>query len=271
MATPAFRPLTADARSARRWALGGMLLGGVLSLLLNIPASWIGASLSRATQGRFLLLEAQGSVWQGSAQVLLSAGPGSSGAQALPSRLRWRLRPEWNGDWSMRLQADCCLAQPWVWLVSPSFSGLTLKLSDSAFILPADLLAGLGTPWNTIQPQGQLTLQSKQLELRWSANAMQFNGELSLQLDHLSSQLTSLRPMGSYRVSLQGQGQARPTLQLTTLEGRLQLQGQGRWIADRLQFQGEAQAASPADETVLAHLLSVLGPRQGPKALLKLG
>jgi general secretion pathway protein N len=257
------------ARSAWRWAVAGILLGGLLSLALNLPAAWLSSAVSRATQGRLLLLEAQGSLWDGSAQLVLSAGPGSSDAKALPSRLRWQLRPEWRGDLRLQVQADCCLASPWVWRLSPSVSGWSLEISDTPFKLPAQLLTGLGTPWNTVQPQGQLTLQSKQFQVAVSGQGLQLSGELSLQLDNLSSQLTTLRPMGSYRVSLQAQPQ--PRFQLTTLEGRLQLQGQGSWVANRLQFQGEAQASTPADEPVLAHLLSVLGPRQGHKALLKLG
>ena len=264
---PSLTPLLG---ASRVWALAGALFGGLLSLAWHVPAAWLGNALSQATQGRVLLQEAQGSVWTGSAWVVLTAGPGASSAQALPSRLRWEVRPQWSGDWRVQLHADCCLAQAWTWHFTPSLSGLALRLSDTPLRLPAHLLSGLGTPWNTVQPQGQLTLQSRQLQLTWSsAQQLQFTGELSLQLDNLSSQLTTLRPMGSYRVSLQGQPQ--PTVRLTTLEGRLQLHGQGTWVAHRLQFQGEAHAATPADEPVLTHLLSVLGPRQGHKALLKLG
>lgn len=264
--TPSLTPLVGASRVA---ALAGALFGGLLSLVWHVPAAWLGNALSQATQGRVLLQEAQGSVWEGSALVVLSAGPGATSAQALPSRLRWEVSPQWSGDWLVQLHADCCLTQAWTWRFTPSFSGLTLRLSDTPLRLPAHVLTGLGTPWNTVQPQGQLTLQSRQLQLTWSAQPLQFTGELSLQLDNLSSQLTTLRPMGSYRVNLQGQPQ--PTVQLSTLEGRLQLRGQGTWVANRLQFQGEAEAATPADEPVLTHLLSVLGPRQGHKALLKLG
>jgi general secretion pathway protein N len=269
MATTTARLHLATQRLAWRWAMAGVLLGGLLTLGLNLPAAWLSSAVARATQGRLLLLEAQGSLWDGSAQLVLSAGPGSSHEKALPSRLRWQVRPEWRGDWTLQVQADCCLARPWVWRMSPSWMALSLQISDTPFTLPAHLLTGLGTPWNTVQPQGQLTLQSKAFQLAWSGQGLQLAGELSLQLDNLSSQLSTLRPMGSYRVRLQAQPQ--PRFELTTLEGRLQLQGQGSWVANRLQFQGEAQASTPADEPVLAHLLSVLGPRQGPKALLKLG
>jgi general secretion pathway protein N len=269
MAATTSRLPAAALGSAWCWAMAGVLLGGLLSLVLNLPAAWLSSAVSRATQGRLLLVEAQGSVWDGSAQLVLSAGPGSSQEKALPSRLHWQLRPEWRADWVLQIQAECCLARPWVWRMSPSLTALSLQISDTPFKLPAHLLTGLGTPWNTVQPQGQLTLQSKQFQMAWAGQALQLSGELSLQLDNLSSQLTTLRPMGSYRVSLQAKPQ--PRFELTTLEGRLQLQGQGSWVGHRLQFQGEAQASTPADEPVLAHLLSVLGPRQGPKALLKLG
>lgn len=269
MATSPAPTLRQVTPSAWRWALAGMLLGGMLSLLLNAPASWLGTAVSRATEGRVLLIEVQGTVWRGSAQVVLSAGPGALGAQALPSRLRWQWHPQWNADWELRLQADCCLAQDWLWRFTPTFSNVSLGISDAPFNLPATVLSGLGTPWNTVQPQGQLTLQGQQLQLTWSPQQLQFTGELSLKLENFSSQLTTLRPMGSYRVSLHSQPQ--PRVELTTLEGRLQLRGQGHWVANRLQFQGEAQAATPADEPVLANLLSVLGPRRGSKALLKLG
>ncbi len=269
MATITSRSPFTALRSAWRWAMAGVLLGSLLSLVLNLPATWLSSAVSRATQGRLLLLEAQGSLWNGSAQLVLSAGPGSSHEKALPSRLQWQLRPGWGGDVALQVQADCCLAKPWVWRLSPSFTALSLQISDAPFTMPAHLLTGLGTPWNTVQPQGRLTLQSKAFQLTWSGQGLQLAGEVYLQLDNLSSQLSTLRPMGSYRVSLQAQPQ--PRFELTTLEGRLQLQGQGSWVANRLQFQGEAQASTPADEPVLAHLLSVLGPRQGSKALLKLG
>lgn len=269
MATHLPPSLRSATRTAWRWALAGLVLGSLLGLALNMPANWLGATLSRATHGRVLLLEAQGTVWRGSAHLVLSAGPGALGAQALPSRLHWQWQPQWNGDWALRLHADCCLPQAWVWRFSPTLSGVTMHISDTPLHLPATVLSGLGTPWNTVRPQGQLILQGQQLELTWSPQQLHFSGALSLQLDNLSSQLTTLRPMGSYRVSLHSQPQ--PRVELTTLEGRLQLRGQGHWVANRLQFQGEAQAATPADEPALAHLLSVLGPRQGAKALLKLG
>jgi general secretion pathway protein N len=59
-------------------------------------------------------------------------------------------------------------------------------------------------------------------------------------------------------------------LQLSTLQGPLQLQGQGQWLGKRLQFSGEA-SADPGSESALSNLLNIIGRRQGTRSLLTLG
>ena len=88
--------------------------------------------------------------------------------------------------------------------------------------------------------QGQLTLKTPGLTLLSSVDRVKVEGSMSLELPHLSSRLSTLRPLGSYRLLLQGGEQA--TLDLRTVEGSLQLQGMGRWTAAHLRFVGEARA-----------------------------
>jgi general secretion pathway protein N len=78
--------------------------------------------------------------------------------------------------------------------------------------------------------------------------------------------------MGSYRVQIRGtpQGTATPDLQLSTLQGPLQLQGQGQWVGSRLRFSGEASAEA-GSEAALSNLLNIIGRRQGERSLLSLG
>jgi general secretion pathway protein N len=97
-------------------------------------------------------------------------------------------------------------------------------------------------------------------------------GLVELQAQGLSSRLSTLKPMGSYRVQLRGtpEGTATPELQLSTLQGPLQLQGQGQWIGSRLRFSGEARADEGA-ESALSNLLNIIGRRQGARSLLSLG
>ena len=74
--------------------------------------------------------------------------------------------------------------------------------------------------------------------------------------------------MGSYRLTLQGGSPAR--LVLATLEGSLQLSGQGQWVGQTLRFKGEASAA-PDRQDALSNLLNILGRREGTRTLINLG
>ena len=55
---------------------------------------------------------------------------------------------------------------------------------------------------------------------------------------------------------------------LTTLEGSLELLGQGRWDAQGLHFQGEAKASADRVEA-LTNLLNIIGRRDGARALIQ--
>ena len=133
---------------------------------------------------------------------------------------------------------------------------------------PAALLVGLGTPFNTIQPQGELALATQNLAAEWRAGRPSLTGGAVLTLRHVSSRLSTLQPLGSYRVQLQG-GDA-PAFTLSTLEGPLQLSGNGQWVGARLRFSGEATAA-PEQQAQLANLLNLLGRRQGDRAIMSFG
>ena len=261
------RPARAKAPAPWAWGLGGVLLGALLSVGVFAPARWLAAAASQASGGQVLLQEARGTVWSGSAELLLTGGAGSSAATRLPSRVGWQLRPGLNGL-TVRLEASCCLAQPWGFQLVPSWNGAQLRVSDSPSVWPAQLLAGLGTPFNTLAPQGQLALSSQGLTLTWAAGRLQVAGQAQLDVQALSSRLSTLRPMGSYRFTLSGG--AAPELLLTTLQGPLQLSGRGQWVGGRLRFAGEASSA-PEHQAALSNLLNIIGRRNGARSLIKIG
>ena len=260
------------------WALTGALVGLLGALTVFAPASWAAAALARASEGRVQLLEPRGTVWNGSAQVHLTGGAGSRDAMSLPSRLAWTLRPSlgtvssgWPGL-SLHLQADCCTRAPLGLALGWHPGGAELAVADAPDALasqwPAGLLAGLGTPWNTLDLEGRLQLQTQGLRLRWETGRLQVAGRAELSLLEASSRLATLRPLGSYRLRLEGG--ATPGLQLDTLEGALQLQGSGQWVGERLRFSGEA-SAQPGREAALDNLLNIIGRRAGARALITLG
>ena len=286
-------------RAGRRWAAWGALLGLSLGLLTQLPAQWLADGLSRASGGRMLLAEARGSLWNGSAALVLAGGAGSRDAAVLPGRLQWRLRPGWQG---LRLVAEhaCCLARPLQLRLQPAWNGYSLQLGDGppaagtaaepAAVIgrwPASWLVGLGTPWNTLQLGGQLQLSSAGLRLQSVAGELRFEGALSLLLQDASSSLSTLPALGSYLLQVQGlqglpglpgaegaQGAAgggdTASLQLSTQQGALQLQGSGQWTGRGLRFRGAAQAAQGHD-SALSNLLNIIGQRQGALSLLSIG
>jgi general secretion pathway protein N len=250
-----------------RWAWAGALLGLGLTLLWQAPARWLTGAVQQASQGRITFQQVRGTVWQGSARATLTGGAGSLDAATLPGRMSWQLRPAMTGLVA-ELAAECCTQAPWRIGVEPRWNGAKVLVADSLSQWPALWLSGLGTPWNTVQPEGQLRLSTHGLVLEWAQGRMILAGRAQLDAQHLSSRLSTLKPMGSYRLILQGG--AAPGFSLETLEGSLLLSGQGQWVGARLRFQGEARAA-PDRLDALSNLLNILGRRDGARSLITLG
>ena len=250
-----------------RWALAGALIGLALSAVVFAPARWLSALVEQTSRGQMLLTDPRGSVWTGSARVALSGGVGSQEVATLPGRLDWHLAPALSGA-RLQINADCCMQQAWVMLLQPRWNGMKVTLSAAQSQWPAGLLAGLGTPWNTVQPQGDLYLSTQGLTLAWAAGRLLLTGAAQLDAMNLSSHLSTLRPMGSYRFSLTGGTPV--SLALTTLQGSLQISGSGQWVGGQLRFNGEASAV-PEHQAALSNLLNLIGRRDGARSIIKVG
>ena len=311
--------------AGRRWAVWGVLLGTLLAGVANAPAQWLADALHQASAQRLLLADARGSLWTGSAVLVLTGGAGSRDASALPGRLHWRLRPDWRGL-ALAAQQDCCINGDLNLHWQPGWGGYTLALAGvpgtAGCLLPrpsgervgvrgdapappalagphpnplpragegvgekrdcaepgvighwpAAWLAGLGTPWNTLQLGGRLHLASPGLRLQSVQGRLSLHGALALELQGVSSRLSPLPVLGSYRLGLQGQpaGGESATLQLDTLDGALRLSGSGQWTGGRLRFRGQAQAAE-GQAAALSNLLNIIGRRQGALSVISIG
>ena len=249
------------------WAVAGGVCGVLLAVLFFAPARWLASGVHSASGGRVVLAEARGTVWDGSAQLVLTGGTDSRDATALPGRTTWQLRPALDGI-RARIEAACCTQHPVQMHARPRWGGAQVTIADSQSQWPAALLVGLGTPWNTIQAQGQLGLSTQGLSVEWAAGRLAVAGQARLEALQVSSRLSTLQPMGSYRITFNG-GPV-PSLQLDTIEGALQLKGSGSWVGSRLRFNGEASAA-PDREAALSNLLNIIGRRTGSRSLITVG
>lgn len=263
-----------NARWPSRLAWIGALIGLLAALLVFAPARWLAQTINSATNDQLQLVNARGTVWRGQADLMFTGGEGSQTRTTLPQGVQWRLSPTLvSGMPAMALQlnAPCCTLQPMALTARPRLGGGEVTLAAFSSRWPAELLTGLGTPWNTLRMEGQLSLQTGGLTLRWDSGRGSLQGELAVEAQDLASRLSTLRPLGSYRMDVRAEADGNTTtLALQTLSGRLQLQGQGQWVGGRLRFQGVAEAA-PDSEAALNNLLNIIGRRQGPRSLLNIG
>lgn len=257
----------------------GALLGSLLALALFAPAAWLADAISANTGEQLLLADARGTVWSGSAQLVLSGGPASRDAMALPGRIEWDIRPGLRG-FELRARHPCCLNEQFRAQATPRVGGLTLQVlpqNEPLAQWPAAWLTGLGAPWNTLQPAGLIRVSSRHgLTLESSQGRLAFSGAAVLQLENLSSRLSTLPSVGSYQLTIASQAQAGESARLTlaTLRGPLRLAGEGQWggtgVGTHLRFRGLA-SADPGSEAALSNLLNLIGRRQGATSVLTIG
>jgi general secretion pathway protein N len=241
---------------ALMWAAAA-ILSVMISVFAFLPAAWLAPLLESRTGGRLTLGDAQGSLWHGSA--FIGAAPSGKDAVAalLPGRFTWHLSPLVLLG---QVQATLENAQVLSTTVSirGSWSAWTVSAADMS--LPAERLAALGAPLNTLQPSGKMQLAWQQMTLARSRGGVDVNGVMTLDLLAMASRLSPVKPLGSYRMRLDWQGR-QAGLTLATLGGAMLLNGSGKLQYGRLQFSGTAEAAAGQEEK-LAALLSLLGQRR---------
>ncbi len=285
-------------------SITGALIGACFALVTQAPATWLANAISNGSQQRFVLQNAQGTVWRGSAIALLADGnppptatrpslsrpllqanpldqassnktpvaPNTFG-MPLPTRLYWDFSSGFDVS-LMRLvmraqiKSNCCTPEPLHLAASIGWQGLRVDVANQQSQWPAHWLVGLGAPWNTLQPEGAMQLRTENLKWLSNSGSPKIQGLVELTLSQIATPLSTLRPLGTYRLRVQGGDTMAVTL--ATLEGGLQLSGNGQWASGRLQFKGEARAQS-AFEAALSNLLNILGQRQGAISIMELG
>jgi len=240
-----------------RYRLGLVLaaiFAAALTAAVRAPAVWVGDWLQ--AQGRLRLLDARGTVWSGSALLGVSDG---RQVMLVPGRVSWTIGL--TAIASGRVTADVAhpaLAAP----LKVTLAAQSIALNAGQAEAPAALLVALGAPFNTIRPGGALGLRWSDVEVKSGALA----GTFQVEWREAQSALSTVAPLGSYRLQITGGGDA-ARVQLDTLRGPLRLQGSGTVKGGRVSFKGIA-SADPAMRPALIGLISVLGRRVGDEAVI---
>ena len=234
-----------------------LALAIALTVFAFLPASWLGTMVERQTGGRLTLGDAQGTLWSGSAFVGGAPGEGGSVTPLLPGRFSWRLSPlVLLGRVDMTLENPQALARP----VRIEGSWSQWEVSEGQLLLPAEGLAGLGAPLNTLVPSGVIRLSWNRLDLARLPNSVAVTGRTTLSMSDMGSRMAPVKPLGSYEVMMDWRGQ-QADLVLRTVRGALLLSGNGTLQNGRLRFSGQASAADGYEDT-LGNMLNLLGQRR---------
>lgn len=236
---------------SRRRVLLATLFGCafLIGLLAFAPASLMGYALERSSGGTLSLAQTTGNLWQGSGVALLRQ---KTRYQTL-GRYRWRLNLL-----GASLQVQAGESVPMTVHHMP-LSG-RVEIENLHITLPASALELAAPQLGPYQLQGELVAQGDRLAL----DATGLNGRVTIDWTNAASGLSEIRPLGDYRILLQGNGSA-VDAQLSTLSGKLQLTGTGRFDrASGMQINGTAQAAPGTAAEELNELLHHIGPEVSP-------
>lgn len=237
----------------RRAIIGYFALGlaAFLSFLAaSAPAGWLAWGVARLSNGALHVTETRGTIWQGGGRLVLVLPPGS--AMSLGD-VSWRLQP----SSLMRGRAALALTATGPESALEGVVALgrgKLMLQGLRASCPAALVGRLH-PTLAFGAKGRLRLETPMLTLTVTG----LEGKAELRWEQAGSEFSSVRPLGGYRLELAGRGKD-ATLALQTLEGPLELSGQGRWDvlgSGDLQLSGLARARERREE--LQPLLRLMG------------
>lgn len=246
-------------------------LGAAVVVATLAPASLASLAVRSWSGGRVALGNPAGTIWNGQADIILSAGEGgaaSAAATRLPGRLAWHLAPGrlLLGAVELTLSDAGVLDAPLALHIARG----SATADPARLRVPASVLLGLGAPWNTIGPGGELQLEWDTLHLQDGA----LRGALRAEWSGASSRLSPVVPFGHYRLLADGVFTG-ATLQLETLSGPMEMTGNGTIAGGyQLRFRGTARVQAGTDAataTQLSGLISLLGRRDGDAAILNFG
>ncbi len=258
------------------WLVLVVLCGVVM--IWQLPVSWVSWTLSSQTGCRVMLQQPTGTIWQGSAALAFSEPNATEGGcrdpMSVTERFHWAssCKP-FSMSCTTEIQFSALeQAQRLTWGLDKT------QIQANEVRLPANILEGLGNPWSTLRPRGDLSARWTDINLGHfggltgsnSVNAAS-SGVIRIIISNLSSPISPVKPLGGYEI-LANVANDGMNWNLSTTSGPLLLKGQGEFSnqsgSKGMQFSGQASASPEAQESLIG-LLSLLGKKEGDAYRLK--
>lgn len=221
-------------------------------LIVRAPASLLATAMERASHNTITIGAPAGTIWSGSGQLV--ARQTSESAVGL-GQVTWTINPLWLLAGKIGLGITVSGGGTDVGgHVRAGFGSVTLEGVKGVF--PARLVPYFYAPAELLGPDGRVEISVP--HLRWSRKNG-ITGVAEIRWRDAASSLTMVRPLGDYRLSLEGQG-GTAAIMLETIEGVLVLAGKGHYTSSpaMLKIAGTARAADRHGE--LEPLLGMMGP-----------
>ena len=227
----------------------------VLTLIITAPATLLSSLVSNVSKGQFVLANANGTIWKGSATPAIRQ---HSGSLAALEKLNWNIEllPIFSGKLVIQMRwNNVDQMKPTVATIS---YGL-IELRDVLLPLQASLVGELAPLLKPLQLSGQVQINSP----HFTISRQGVNGNAIAEWTNAGSVLSPIKPLGQYQINISGAG-TRLDIKLITTSGILLLDGTGSFASDTgLRFQGTARAAAES-KGVLDELLNNFGPESAP-------
>jgi general secretion pathway protein N len=252
-------------------------------IVRQMPISWVSGSLASQTGCRVMLQQPTGTIWQGSAALAFSEPNAAEGGCREPisvtERFHWATSCKlFSLSCNTELQFSA-LEQ----VQQISWSLGKTQIAANEIKLPANVLEGLGNPWSTLRPRGELGARWTDINLAgpmggsfaklagFAAANTPSSGVIRIIINNLTSPISPVKPLGGYEISA-NIADTGMNWTLSTTSGPLLLKGQGEFsnkgANKSMQFSGEATAAPESQESLIG-LLSLLGKKEGDAYRLK--
>lgn len=225
------------------------------ALIVIAPASLLAKIVEGNSNGKVVLANAAGTVWQGSATPAIRQHAGNLLAL---DKLHWDIAvlPLFTGKIIAQFRWDNTEQ------MQPMMAAISLgqvEFRNAVIPLQAGILGELAPMLQPVQLSGQMLIKSEQFTFSKSG----ISGNAIADWLNAGSVLSAVSPLGSYRINLTGAGE-RLEISLMTLSGTLLLEGTGNFTRDQgLRFQATARAATDSKGS-LDELLSNFGPESAP-------
>lgn len=230
------------------------LLVFAVTLLIFMPAVYITSHAEEQSGGRYSLSDVRGSVWEGSAVLVSREDKNGIRLPLVPGRFTWHISPMLLlGQVSIQIENEETLTEP----INIQGDWHQWKINSSSVHLNAEQLSLLGAPFNTLRLSGDVLFSWQELQITLQEQQVNIIGMMQMDFKKIASALSPVKPLGEYQLRIECVSQY-ANVELTTLEGPLQLHGRGIFNQGGLKFSGVAYA-DPGKEKQLSLLLNLLG------------